>query len=909
MRRILFGVLVLLVSTPAWATITRVQSNAKFSGSGTTCAATFTTSPAQNDLIVVWTFWQPTTATASVTDTLSNTFSSAIGPTTQPGTPGGLAQIFYAIQSHTAASDTVTVTYSGSTTACNAVIVEYRGINLSSPLDVTQSGTGNSTSLDTGLKTPNFTNELVFGGGAAAIGTASAGNGFGLIQANAGNITEDNILVSNAQQHATASTSSSGNWVMQMAVFRDAQNVWSGSQSISGPRPSVDVTAFGATGLGVGHDDTAAITAAIAFACANNSTSVFFPPAPNFYSVTQVQTGTSATAAIFPIPCNDLHLVGGNSANESPQFKQGPSVAIVVVVGASPNPGPVFSMIGVTGVTLQNLSIQGFNEAIYMGDANLTPATANIELIDVNTSVNGLTGIGTATQPNCAEVYGGGLFYTARGGSSQATGTKNGNSICILNDTGHQPPGIIQMRDRVIVNCVDAKSIGPQTGTAGDWHFDNVAAEDCNNGYFVIDDDGSHPWAQIFNITIDHSSISDATFPAYFTLNSAVAVHALHLAQTSGIGTAVVFRQLQGSVSWASVEGSPSTSGNLSVDGSGNLVGPLNTENGFGLDLFSNSNQSAETDIQPNNLPNGGFRAFQTGNPVGSSFATVNADPFLGFGMGLTTTYGPEAALKSNAAGSFDVNFPGAFAPTSVAGTPTTGGTLAPDTYYYFILTSTSGNCSTGLSAPSLSTTVVLSGANNAASLTWVDPVPAGTGTIQGYCVIRGAALQMQGPHWSDSASYFGGHFVAGAGTTSYTDTHFPDCCFQNHIPIGTFSGVHRFTARSLGVNTTSPQATLDVNGTIRVGGGSNVNKILTMSATLTFTSISAQTCQEKTMTVTGAATSGVAQASPAASLGSTNLSWSSWVSAVNTVSVRVCNPSSGAITPSAVAWNVEIIQ
>jgi hypothetical protein len=586
------------------------------------------------------------------------------------------------------------------------------------------------------------------------------------------------------------------------------------SASIKGPRPWVDVTAYGATGLGVGHDDTAAITAAIAAACAANSATVFFPPAPNFYAVTQVQTGTSATAAIFPIPCSGIHLLGGSSEAESPQLRQGPSTAIVVVVGASPNPGPVFSVIGEVGVTFQNLTIQGFNEAIYIGDANGAGATSNIVLHDVNTSVNGLSGRGTATQPNCAEVYGGGLWYTATGGGAQATGTGNGNAICILNDTGSQPPGIIKMSDRTMVNCIDAKSIGPQTGTAGDWVFYNVVGEDCNNGYFVIDDDGSHPWQNITDINIEGGGTSDDSYSAYFTLNSNVTVQDLRISQTSGLAFgAALIKKLQGSISFGSILGSPAASGNVAIDGSGNTTGSLYMENGFGFDLFSATTQSSETDIQQNSVPTGGFRAFQTGNPAASSFATVNADPYLGYGMGLSTNYGPEVALKSSAAGSFDVTFPGAYAPTNLATSPTTGGSIAAGTYYYFLLTSTSGNCSTGLSVPTTGIPVTLSGANNATTLTWTDPVLSGTGAIQGYCVVRGSSSQ--GPHWSQNAQYHGGHFVTGSGTTTFTDTGIAECCFQNHIPIGTFSGVHRFTSTSLGVNTLSPGTyNLNVNGT-----------------------------------------------------------------------------------------------
>jgi hypothetical protein len=99
--------------------------------------------------------------------------------------------------------------------------------------------------------------------------------------------------------------------------------------------------------------------------------------------------------------------------------------------------------------------------------------------------------------------------------------------------------------------------------------------------------------------------------------------------------------------------------------------------------------------------------------------------------------------------------------------------------------------------------------------------------------------------------------------------------------------------------------------GALAVTNSEVTHNILTGSGTLTYTAISTQTCQEQAITVTGAsATAGAATASPNATLGSTNLSWSAWVSATNTVSVRVCNvATTSTITPSAVTWTAFVMQ
>jgi hypothetical protein len=237
----------LLIASGAEANITRTQS-VTGSGSGTTCTATFGSTTAAHDLIVVWSFWQSSTLTASVADSLANTYGSAVGPTTRPGASGGNAQIFFA-KNVAGGTDTVTVTYSGSTTACNVVAADYSGADQNSPLDAVAANTGNSSALDSGSATPSFANEVVFVGGSADAGTVSVGNGFSPVQTSGGNVVEDDIRISNiGQQHATASLTSSANWVMQVATFRDTATTLRGSLGIVGPRPYYDATAYGASG-------------------------------------------------------------------------------------------------------------------------------------------------------------------------------------------------------------------------------------------------------------------------------------------------------------------------------------------------------------------------------------------------------------------------------------------------------------------------------------------------------------------------------------------------------------------------------------------------------------------------------------------------------------------------------------
>lgn len=96
----------------------------------------------------------------------------------------------------------------------------------------------------------------------------------------------------------------------------------------------------------------------------------------------------------------------------------------------------------------------------------------------------------------------------------------------------------------------------------------------------------------------------------------------------------------------------------------------------------------------------------------------------------------------------------------------------------------------------------------------------------------------------------------------------------------------------------------------VTIGGGGALNHVYAASPTITFTAISSQTCQEQSFTVTGISSSPVLViASPTTFLGANGLNWSARGGGTNTGVVRVCNPTTGPITPTAVQWQVIAIQ
>lgn len=72
--------------------------------------------------------------------------------------------------------------------------------------------------------------------------------------------------------------------------------------------------------------------------------------------------------------------------------------------------------------------------------------------------------------------------------------------------------------------------------------------------------------------------------------------------------------------------------------------------------------------------------------------------------------------------------------------------------------------------------------------------------------------------------------------------------------------------------------------------------------------SLAAGACVTGSASVTGATTSMVASASPAADPGG-GFVWEAWVSAADTVTVRLCNVTSGSLTPTAEVYNVRVVQ
>lgn len=117
---------------------------------------------------------------------------------------------------------------------------------------------------------------------------------------------------------------------------------------------------------------------------------------------------------------------------------------------------------------------------------------------------------------------------------------------------------------------------------------------------------------------------------------------------------------------------------------------------------------------------------------------------------------------------------------------------------------------------------------------------------------------------------------------------------------IGTNAGAWFLTAASAAdISLTTSGGGSTAITAVKIGGGTRITESVRASATIDFASIAAQTCVTNTITVTGAAANDETSCSIPAAI-ENGLSATCWVSSADTVSVRLCNVTTGAIDPAS---------
>jgi hypothetical protein len=114
------------------------------------------------------------------------------------------------------------VAFSQAATFADVRILEYSGLDTTSPLDVSAGAAGTGTSASSGAATTTTASELIVGAGMTASTFTAAGAGFTLrtITNPDGDIAEDQTVAATGSYSAVAPVSSSKPWIIQMVTFK-----------------------------------------------------------------------------------------------------------------------------------------------------------------------------------------------------------------------------------------------------------------------------------------------------------------------------------------------------------------------------------------------------------------------------------------------------------------------------------------------------------------------------------------------------------------------------------------------------------------------------------------------------------------------------------------------------------------
>jgi len=313
---------------------------------------------AQGNLNVVVVGWNDTTALVqSVKDSAGNTYNLAIGPTS--GT--ALRQSIYYAPNIVGGSNTLTVAFNQAAIAPDVRILEYRGVTT---LDVTSGASGNSTIASSGSAATTSANELIFAADTIFTMTNGAGTGFTtrIVTSPDGDIAEDAIASVAGTGAASATLTSPGPWVMQMATFSAGSgtgNSPSVAPTISTVAPNSGSTLGGTAVTITGANFAAGATVKFGTAAATNVVVV---------NSTTITTTTPAGSA------------GAASVTVTNSRGQGGILTGAFTYVATVLPTPTFSVAGGTYTTAQTVTISDATTGatIYYTTNGTTPTTSSV---------------------------------------------------------------------------------------------------------------------------------------------------------------------------------------------------------------------------------------------------------------------------------------------------------------------------------------------------------------------------------------------------------------------------------------------------------------------------------------------------------------------------------------------------
>jgi hypothetical protein len=300
-----------------------VQSNVNGNEAGTSnMSVSFNSSnTAGNFLIVTGTAARPA-STLTISDTLGNSYTAAMGPVTD--TVQNVTVYIWYVANCKGGASTVTITPSG-TAALEIHVSEWSGLAASSTVDQIASNTGTGTSVSSGPQTTTANGELIFGYG-WVLNTASAGAGFTPISLVNGDLDEYQIQPASGSIAATF-TQTSGTWFAAMVTFKPTGGTSGNGLNVSmvSPAPNAIVTSM--TNVSASATDLSNSITGVQFLLDGNNLGTQVTSAP--YSITWDTSTTTAGT-------HTLSAIAHDSAGQNTT-----AASLTVTVDKSGNPAVV----------------------------------------------------------------------------------------------------------------------------------------------------------------------------------------------------------------------------------------------------------------------------------------------------------------------------------------------------------------------------------------------------------------------------------------------------------------------------------------------------------------------------------------------------------------------------------------
>jgi uncharacterized protein (TIGR03437 family) len=413
--------------------------------SGQTSSATFSSPTTAGNLIVVYLIWD-STGTASVSDSLGNTYAAAVAPTQWSNSQYSV-QTFYAINL-IGGPDAVTATFATAVNSFGIIYAhEYSGVAQTTPIDVTAAAAGVSGSLNSGSATTTNNTDLLFAGGVSANVVTSPGAGYTARSTSDGNITEDQIVSATGSYNATASNSS-GAWAMQMVAFKAA---------VSGP---VLVSGVTCSPTSLGQSTVSACAVTLTQTASTGGLSVMLTSNNTFLAVpSSVTVAAGATTATFSATAAASFL-GNQSAFVTATLGTSSQTAVINLVASV---GPVtFLQSTSTAQTGGQTASTAFPGSVTSGDLIIVGV-----FVDVNAMVSVTDTFGSSftqvTHQTVASDHDADVFVGTASASGTDTITVNAGGKNVYAFSIHEYGGVTTAVD--VSTSAQGNSTAPASGS------------------------------------------------------------------------------------------------------------------------------------------------------------------------------------------------------------------------------------------------------------------------------------------------------------------------------------------------------------------------------------------------------------------------------------------------------------